>query len=171
MNTSTFTAPELLDLPARDVVAVDGEGRPESAAFTSAISALFAVRAALGAPADVPLEGTYRQDDDPLHLDLQDPDGWRWRLVVPAPAGATAEAVSAAGIDPRVHLVRQPEQRVARLLHRGPYADEKPSLDALYAHISTLGRTPTGPHTEVYLTDPARTPPAQLRTWLQVPVR
>jgi effector-binding domain-containing protein len=119
----------------------------------------------------VPFEGTYGQDGDPLSFDLHNPDGWRWRLAVPAVAGVTAEDVTAAGIEPRVRLVRQSGQRVARLVHRGPYADELPSLDALYAYVADAGLTAAGPHTEVYVTDPSTTPPADLRTWLQVPVR
>jgi hypothetical protein len=171
MNTDTVhTVPELVELPARDVLAVDGTGAPESTAFTSAIGALFTVRAVLGAREDVPLEGTYAQDGDPLRFELHNPDGWRWRLVVPAPAGATADAVAAAGTDARVRLVRQVEQRVVRLVHHGRYEDEQPSLDALYTHASEAGLVPAGPHTEVYLTDPSTTAPADLRTWLQVPV-
>jgi hypothetical protein len=166
-----FTDPRLVTVPARDVLAVDGTGAPESPAFTSAIGALFALRGALDAAADVPLEGTYNQDGDPLRFDLHDPDGWRWQLVVPAPVATTAESVAAAGIDPRVRLAGQPEQQVARLVHHGPYAAEQPSLDALYAYVAGAGRTAAGPHTEVYVTDPSTTPPAELRTWLQVPVR
>jgi hypothetical protein len=171
MNTTTHTAPELVDIPARDVLTVDGTGGPESLPFTSAIGALFALRAALGGTRGTPLEGTYSQDADPTRFDLQDPEGWRWRLALPAPAGVTADAVAAAGIDPRIGLVRQEAQRVARLVHHGPYADEQPSLDALYMYVRDAGLAPAGPHTEVYVTDPSTTPPAKLRTWLQVPVR
>lgn len=69
-----------------------------------------------------------------------------------------------------VRLRHEDGRRVARLLHEGPYADEGPSLAALYEFVSTQGLTPAGPHTEVYLTDPSRTAPADLRTILQVPV-
>jgi hypothetical protein len=170
-NTSIHTTPRFADLPPRDVLAVDGAGRPEDTAFTTAIEALFGTRAALGAAADVPLEGSYHQDGDVLRFDVDSPDGWRWQLVVPAPEGTTAGALSAAGVDPRVRLVHQPGQRVARLDHRGPYADEQPSLEALYAFVRESGLVPAGPHTEVYVTDPTTTPPAELRTVLQVPVR
>jgi hypothetical protein len=171
MHTDT-TAPELVDLPARAVLTVDGTGAPEEPAFTRAIRALFAVRAALGARDDVPLEGSYSQDGDPLRFDLDRPDGWHWRLLVPAPSHATAAAVeTAAGrFGAPVHLRSPRAQRVARLLHRGPYADEGPSLAALYAFVERMGLVPAGPHTEVYLTDPSTTPPARLRTLLQVPV-
>jgi hypothetical protein len=171
MTTDTAT-PELIDLPARHVLTVDGTGAPEAPAFGAAIRALYAVRAALGAREDVPLEGSYSQDGDPLRFDLDKPDGWHWRLLVPAPPHATAAAVEAAGtrFGAPVHLRSPRAQRVARLLHRGPYADEGPSLAALYAFVERLGLVPAGPHTEVYVTDPSRVPPAELRTLLQVPV-
>ncbi|MHA6631721.1 GyrI-like domain-containing protein [Pseudonocardia sichuanensis] len=171
-NDTRTCTPELLDLPARDVLTVDGTGAPEMPAFTAAVRALFAVRAALGSRDDVPLEGSYSQDGDPLRFDLDAPDGWHWRLLVPAPPHATPEAVAtaAARFGAPVHLRRPQGQRVARLLHRGPYADEGPTLAALYAFVERAGLVPAGPHTEVYLTDPSATPPAQLRTHLQVPV-
>lgn len=146
--------PVLTDLPARTVLAVDGRGAPEDPPFAAALRALYAVRAALGAPADVPAEGTYTQGGDPARFDLDAPDGWHWTLAVPAPPDRTAEAVATA----------------AELLHRGPYADEGPSLDALHAFVAARGLRPAGPHTEVYLTDPAVTAPADNRTLLRIPV-
>ncbi|OLT16141.1 hypothetical protein BJF78_14655 [Pseudonocardia sp. CNS-139] len=169
METTTYTQPELVDLPAREVLAVDGAGSPDAPGFLAAIGGLFALYGTLGGAGDPPLEGTFAQEGDPMRLDLDDKDGWVWRLALPAPAAATAAAVAAG--DPRVALVRQEPQRVARLVHHGPYADEEPSLAALYAFVAAGGLAPAGPHTEVYLTDPATTAPADMRTWLQVPVR
>ena len=171
--TASRTTAELVDLPALDVLSVDGRGTPEDADFTRAVRALFAVRAALGGGEDVPLQGSYCQDGDPLRFDLDSPDGWDWQLRVPAPPRATAEAVATAAerFGAPVHLRRRGAERVVRLLHRGPYADEAPSLAALYAAVAERGLVPAGPHTEVYLTDPATTPPADMRTLLQVPVR
>lgn len=171
MTTRTH-APELLDVPARDLLTVDGIGAPETPAFGRAIRALFAVRAALGGHDDVPLEGTYAQDGDPLRFDLDAPDGWHWRLAVPAPAHAsgTAVATAAARFGAPVHLRRTLPQRVARVLHEGPYAGEGPTLAALYGFVADEGRAATAAHTEVYLTDPAAVAPADMRTWLQVPV-
>lgn len=170
--TLTFV-PEIADLPACAVLAVDGRGGPADPPFAAAVRAMFAVRAALGATADVPLEGTYRQDGDPLRFDLRAEDGWHWTLTVPAPPQRSAEAVvTAAGrFGAPVELRGVPAQRVARLLHRGPYADEQPSLDALYAFVAARGLAPAGPHTETYLDDPRSTAPAELRTMLRVPVR
>lgn len=152
--------PELVAIPARDVLAVEGVGAPDSTAFRAAIQALVvAVRGAV----DVPFEGTYAQDGDPMRFDLDEPEGWHWTLSVPAPGHARAVGT--------VRRRRQEARTVAQLLHHGPYEDEAPSLEALYAYVAGQGLTPAGAHTEVYLTDPSRTPPADLRTLLQVPVR
>ncbi|WP_433274188.1 GyrI-like domain-containing protein [Pseudonocardia xinjiangensis] len=173
----TGTTPALVDLPARDVLAVDGRGAPEDPSFAAAVSALFATRLALGADQDVPLEGTYSQGGslssaDGQPFDLASPDGWVWRLLVPAPPRASEASVAAeaASSGAPVQLRRQAGQRVARLLHRGPYAAEGPSLEALSAFVAGQGLVATGPHTEIYLDDPGSTPPADLRTVLQVPV-
>jgi hypothetical protein len=173
MTTHTQTlVPTLTTVPARALLAVDGRGAPEDASFTAAIRALFAVRAALGAVDDVPLEGTYAQDGDALRFDLDAPHGWHWTLAVPAPHGRTAEAVATAGarFGAPVELRAHPAEQAAELVHPGPYADEAPSLAALYAFVARKGLRAAGAHTEVYLTDPGRTPPAENRTVLRVPV-
>ena len=164
--------PTLATLPARALLAVDGRGTPEEPPFAAAIRALFATRAALGSREDVPLEGSYAQDGDPLRFDLDTPRGWHWTLAVAAPPARTAEAVNTAGarFGAAVELRAQPELQVAQVLHRGAFADEQPSLDALYAFVAAQGLRPAGPHTEVYLTDPTTTAAEDNRTVLRVPV-
>jgi hypothetical protein len=173
MDETDLITPTLTVVPARDVLTVDGDGAPEDPPFAAAVRALFAVRTALGGRDDVPLEGSYAQDGDPLRFELGRPAGWHWRLLVPAPDGATSAAVgTAAGrFGAPVHLRRARAHLVAQLLHRGPYTEEAPSIAALDAFVVEQGRVPVGPHTEVYLADPATTPPAELRTLLRMPVR
>jgi hypothetical protein len=147
-DTLTHSAPQLADLPERTVLAIDGEGAPVGPSFEAAVAAL---------ERSVPFEGTWWSGDDRLAFDLERPDSWRWTLAVPV-SGA-------------VRLVRHPAQRLAWLVHNGPYEDEGPALAALYAFVAEQGLTPAGPYTEVYLTDPSRVAPADLRTELRVPVR
>jgi hypothetical protein len=146
-ETLTHTTPELAVLPAYTVLAIDGEGAPAGSGFDAAVAAVHNRS---------PIEGTWWSGDDRLTFDLQDPDGWRWTLAVPVPAAARLE--------------RRPARRVAWLLHHGPYEDEGPALAALYAFVAEQGLTPAGPHSELYLDDPARTAPADLRTEIRVPV-
>ena len=145
--TQTLT-PQLADLPACTLLAVDGRGAPEGPAFESAVGALHN---------DRPIEGTWWSGDDRLAFDLDDPAGWRWTLAVPVPS--------------TVRLVQRPAMRVAWIVHHGPYEEEGPTLAALYAYVAEQGLAPAGPHTEVYLDDPGRTAPADLRTEIRVPVR
>ena len=147
-DTLTHTPPELADIPECAMLAVHGVGAPHGARFAAAVKAL---------GRDAPYEGTWWSGDDRLAFDLDRPDDWHWTLAVPVP-----------GI---VRLVRRPAQRVAWLVHHGPHEEEGPSLAALYAFVAEQGLVPDGPHTEVYVTDPTRTAPADLRTELRVPVR
>ena len=58
--THTTPAPALSTVPARALLAVDGEGAPQDAPFAKAVRALFAVRAALGARDDAAAGGHLR---------------------------------------------------------------------------------------------------------------
>ena len=49
--------------------------------------------------------------------------------------------------------------------------EASPSIATLERFVSAQGREPIGPHTEVYLTDPADTPEDRMRTLLRQPVR
>ena len=150
--------PELVDVPARTVLAIGGEGRPEGAAFQAAV----AVFDGLGGHR--PLEGAYWSGEDQLTFNLASPDGWRWVLAVEVESGPMGP------IEGVRREIREAE-RAARLVHRGPYEEEGPSLAALYAFIASQGLEPAGPHTEVYLTDPRVVAAAALRTELRVAVR
>lgn len=160
----TRTEPGLAGLPARDELVVDGRGDPDDAPFAEAVRDLYAARAALGDPTDVPLEGSYWQAGRRDDVDLDARADWEWQLVVPAPPGA---ALPAAG---RVWLRHAPARQVVQLLHRGAFADEGPALARLHAFAAEHTLSVAGPHVEVYLTDPRTTPDPDLRTVLRVPV-
>lgn len=50
------------------------------------------------------------------------------------------------------------------MLHRGPYAAEAPTIEALHAFIAAQGYVFAGKHHEIYLKDPQRTAPERLET-------
>ena len=55
-------------------------------------------------------------------------------------------------------------------MHIGPYDDEGPVLERLHATMGERGLTWTGPHHEIYLSDPRRSAPEKLQTVLRQPV-
>ena len=180
-----------LELPERRFVMIDGEGPAGEAAFAPRIPGLYAtawtLRFALkrrGVVTKVgPLEGLWWTSDGSTSLDeiLGDDRGtWRWTLLIALPdeaADAELEAALAAGrgkLAPphRENLRVEPfaEGRAAQVIHLGPYADERPTIERLHEAITAAGPRPRGQHHEIYLGDPTRGDPAKVRTLLRQPV-
>jgi hypothetical protein len=164
MTTTTLPStgePELVDVPERLLLAVDGEGDPDGPAFAAALAAVYAVP---GVDPATPLEGLW-SSGAPEELDFADRTAWRWTLLTPAPEGAAPPEGGP------VRLERLAEGRVAQILHVGPYAAEEPTIARLHAWIAERGLVRHGRHHEIYLDDPRTTPPEALRTILRHPVR
>ena len=180
-----------LDLPWRRFVMIDGDGPAGEPAFAPRIPGLYAtawtLRFALkkrGAITKVgPLEGLWWTSDGSTDLDtiLDDDRGtWRWTLLIALPDEALPderEAALAAGrsrlVPPfRDSLRIEPfkEGEVAQVLHLGPYAEERATIEHLHAAIAAAGLRPRGRHHEIYLGDPRRGDPEKLRTLLRQPV-
>lgn len=71
---------------------------------------------------------------------------------------------------PQLRIEEFVEGRAAQLLHLGPYAAERSSIERLHEAIAAAGFTPAGRHHEIYLGDPRRAAPERLRTILRQPV-
>jgi hypothetical protein len=185
-----------LDLPSRRFVMIDGDGPPGPDAFTPRMPGLYAtaykLRFGLKARGVVgrvgPLEGLWWTADGATDLDAifdsvpadAARETWRWTLLIALPDEATAdelEAAFAAGrakVDPtlasNLRVEAFAEGRVAQILHLGPYASERESIERLHAAIAAAGCSLRGRHHELYLGDPRTSAPARLRTLLRQPV-
>ena len=116
--------------------------------------------------------------------DMSDSDrsDWRWRAMIvqlpPLGAPAIHEAVDAARAKGKaeaatldtVTFERWTEGPSAQILHVGPYSTEQRSVVVLHAAIAERGLRPRGRHHEIYLGDPRRAAPDELRTILRQPV-
>jgi effector-binding domain-containing protein len=69
-----------------------------------------------------------------------------------------------------VELRDLPAAEAATLLCKGPYDSLEPSWGRLMGWVQASGRHPGGPVREVYLNDPASSPPEELLTELVVPL-
>ena len=181
-----------LDLPERRFVMIDGDGPAGDAAFTPRMPGLYAtawtLRFALKRRGPVtkvgPLEGLWWTSDGARDLDAifgdADRTTWRWTLMIALPEEAADDEVEtalAAGLakldEPFASALRIEtfaEGRAAQVLHLGPYADERPTIEALHAAIAAAGLRPAGRHHEIYLGDPRRGAPEKVRTLLRQPV-
>ncbi len=186
--------PVLVDVPEVTLVAIDGKGGPESgpeheSAFQEALGAIFTVAYGLhfalkkeGLERSImPLEALWWDDAGGLRLTEEAMSTWNWRAFMILPDEATPElfekvrAEAAAKKDlpglARLKLERWTEGRSAQVMHVGPYAEEKPTVERLHAFIASCGLRPRGRHHEIYLGDPRRADPAKLKTILRQPVK
>jgi hypothetical protein len=183
--------PQLVKVPPLAYLLVDGKGDPNTApAFVEGIGALyglaytlkFALKKAKGLDFRVmPLSGLFRADDPSVFLESKKHE-WKWTLMIPIPSGigaadfkkAQGEAMAKKNASPALALVRRETVReglCAQILHKGPYAAEKPTIEKLHAFIREKGLTFAGPHHEIYISDPNRTAPEKMKTILRQPVR
>jgi hypothetical protein len=183
-----------LDLPTRRCVMIDGEGPPDPAVFATRMPGLYttawSLRFALkrrGTMTRVgPLEGLWWTTDGTTDLDaIFGPDRttgretWRWTLFIALPNEASdadldeALARGRAKLDPALapglRVERFAEGRVAQVLHLGPYATERATIERLHAAIEAAGLRPRGRHHEIYLGIPGKGAPERLKTILRQP--
>jgi hypothetical protein len=140
-----------------------------------------------------PLEGLWWMADGSTDLGaVFDPDDtggrgraadrrtWRWILLIGLPDEATDDEIARAVTAGRAKLAPPfaanlrievlDEGRVAQLLHVGPYAAERPSIERLHAAVEAAGLRLRGRHHEIYLGNPRMSAPERLRTILRHPV-
>ena len=182
----------LLTIPEHRFVMIDGEGPPAGEAFEARMAGLYPVAYGLrfalkrrGVVGKVgPLEGLWWTTDGSQDLDTilaGDRGTWRWTLMISLPDEATDAEIEEHLAAGRARLAPQlaEELRVepfgegaaAQILHVGPYAEERPTIERLHQQIAEAGSRPRGRHHELYLGDPRRSAPERLRTVLRHPVQ
>ena len=185
------SAIRFLEVPGHRFVMIDGEGPPAEGAFATRMPGLYTTAYALrfglkrrGVEERVgPLEGLWWTADGRTDLDdiMDSVRGtWRWTLLIGLPDQATDVEVAGAfeagrakldpTIAPSLRVERFAEGRAAQILHFGPYADERPTIERLHAGIAAAGLRPRSRHHELYLGDPRRSAPEKLRTMIRQPV-
>lgn len=157
--------PSFVDVPRLPFLMVDGVGDPAtSLAYRSAVEALYRtayrVRAAHKATGLVytvpPLQGLWQDVGD----GTGDRSSWRWTMMIMQPSTVDPGLVDGG----EVRLEWFTEGLSAQILHIGRYQEETPTIHRLLDHIGSQGRTVTGRHHEIYLSDNRRTAPDRLRT-------
>ena len=186
--TAKVGKPAFVDVPHRPFLMVDGAGSPAGQQYLDAIQALYpiayGIRAAIKkATGDgytvMPLQGLWWADDMGAFVS-GDKDDWKWRMMICQPDLVSAEL--AAEVIPRVTAAKSlvsgdkarlemfAEGEAAQVMHIGPYADEAPTIGLLHQFIAEEGYALSGLHHEIYLGDPRKADPANLKTIIRQPV-
>jgi hypothetical protein len=187
--------PVLVDVPELAYLMIDGKGAPEEDAeyptteFQQSFQALFPVvyTAKFRLKSDgltmpiMPLEALwFTAEDQSFDMNVP-PEEWGWRALMIVTDDFTpqifeetvAEVRRKKGDLPmlgRLRLQHWREGRSAQVMHFGPYAEERPTIERLHAFIAEQGLRRRGAHHEIYLGDPRRGDPAKLKTVLRQPV-
>ncbi len=181
---------DIVSVPRRRCLAIDGVGPPQDPKFEQSAAALYGVSYALkftrkktghGDFKVGPLEGHWSADPAWRGTGKPPPEAWHWRLRIGVPEEVTKddverikhEVVANKGgklqgsvVVPHVFLESIPTQRLGRVLHLGPYAQEDASFALISAALDRAGLSQAPTHIEVYRNDPRRTRPAALETVL-----
>ena len=171
--------------PAR-YLSISGRSAPGAEAFVSAVGALYNVAFTIKMAhkfagsdyAVTKLEGLWwldRAGEEPTPATI-----WNWQLLLRVPTfikerevRATIDQLLAKGKGEdvrRVQLIELDEGQCVQILHIGPYTEEKESIEKMRAFAAQAGRSFTGKHHEIYLSDPRRVKPEKLKTILRYPV-
>lgn len=192
--------PTLIKVPKFPFLMVDGSGSPGGKAFQEAIqavySAYFTIKftmkfAKIGPEYTLPpLEALWWTKGGARSPKTM--SGWQWCVMLMQPphitkkhltdavrtirekAAAKAGKKGARPASPALATIKLApftEGLCVHMMHIGPYAKEKPTLDRMEAYAKAKGYQMLGKHHELYLGDPRITKPEKLRTVLRHPVK
>jgi hypothetical protein len=180
--------PSLITVPRMSCLMVDGTGDPDSQGFQEAVGSLYSVAYTLKftfkkeRAIDYPvmaLEGLWSAEDFTAFTTGERKD-WQWTVLIAVPDCVTkkdaAHALDAAKKKakfprfPEVRLEKLAEGLCAQVMHVGPYATERATVELLHGFVEEQGYALRGRHHEIYLGDPRRAAPEKMKTILRQPV-
>jgi hypothetical protein len=181
----TPKAPALVCTKPAQYLAISGQGAPGGERFTACIGALYGAAFTIKMKrkfagkqdyAVCKLEGQWFFDGDPATLPKNQ---WKWKLMIRTPDFISQADLKTAvvtllerGKSPEVKEVTLEtidEGNCIQMLHVGPYEKENETVALMRSFAETKGLKLSGPHHEIYLSDPRRVPPERLKTILRVP--
>jgi hypothetical protein len=180
--------PELIDVPVGKFLALDGKGDPNGEEYQQALMALYGSAYTLkfhykGLGKDfkvMALEGLWSIEHGIFDMNNPAPrEDWRWTSMIRVPdfvEQAAFDEVLPGLVEKRgekvkeVRLMMFDEGLSAQILHIGPYSDEAPTINKLHKWVTDQGYRLRGKHHEIYMSDPRRTKPENLKTIIRHPV-
>jgi len=182
------TKPVLIETGPAVYLSISGKGAPGGSAFTDAVGALYGVAFTIKMTrkfagkrdyAVCKLEGLWPKLNDGTAS--VNKDDWEWQLMIRTPKFVTSADLKKAvetllkrgkGADcQRVELLSLDEGLCVQALHVGPYDEESKTVATMQSLAEKHGLRSSGPHHEIYLSDPRRVAASKLKTILRQPVK
>ena len=187
---SASSTPQIITVPSMHYLMIDGTGDPNrSAWYAECVSALFGASYGVkfflkknrGTDHRVsPLEGLW-WTPEMKDFSVERKEEWYWTMVIRQPDSLSVDLWEeirstimkkkpSAALE-QLRFTSFAEGKCAQVMHRGPYADEGPTIAALHRFIAENGHRLRDKHHEIYLSDPRRCAPEKMKTILRQPVQ
>ncbi len=187
--------PMLIDVPTIYFIMVDGAADPNNPEFQHAVEFLYGLSFTIkmskmkGRQPEgyfeyvvPPLEGLWWIDDGNFSFDQR--ENWKWTLMIRQPEFVTLEVYEWACNElkykkPGLSVARSRFEAFAeglcvQAMHIGPYATEPETMEKINAFIKLNSLKDLvgngGKHHEIYLSDPRKSKPDNMKTVLRHPV-
>ncbi len=186
---------EVVDVPPFKFAMIDGAIEPghspgDSPSFQQALEALYGISYTLKFasklrnenPIDytvMALEGLWWVEGG--EFDITRPENWRWTAMMMQPDHITEEMHQEAlaqlrekrpnPVLDKMRFETFHEGLSMQIMHIGPYSEEPATLAKMDAFARENGYTLRGKHHEIYLGDPRRAKPENLKTVLRHPIQ
>ena len=178
----------VVEVPELHYLMVDGVGDPNtSEAYQEALMTVYPVAYTVKFRSKergrdfvvMPIQGLW-WSEDPGSFVEGDRDAWSWTVLVLQPdfvesdfvEECVTEAAAKRDLPARelLRFERYAEGTAVQTMHRGPYSEEGPTIAMLHEFMKAEGYTFGGKHHEIYLSDPRRAAPENLKTIIRQPV-
>ena len=187
--SSASSTPQIITVPSMHYLMIDGTGDPNrSAWYAECVSALFGASYGVkfflkknrGTDHRVsPLEGLW-WTPEMKDFSVERKEEWYWTMVIRQPDSLSVDLWEeirstvmkkkpSAALE-QLRFTSFAEGKCAQVMHRGPYADEGPTIAALHRFIAEHGHGLRDKHHEIYLSDPRRSAPEKMKTILRQPI-
>lgn len=181
--------PEILDVPPGSFIAIAGRGAPGGEGYSAALQALYGLSYTLKFKCKAQgrdftvmgLESLWWWDDSgAVDMESAPPrDNWNWKSMIRQPDFVTPGMVDEIRGEVREKRGPTVDDAVletfhgglsAQIMHVGPYSEEGPTIRRLHEFIDASGYRLRGHHHEIYLSDPRKSKPENLKTIIRQPV-
>jgi hypothetical protein len=188
LHTTEYAAPTkpvLVRTKLAQYLVISGQGAAGGTRFTACIGALYGAAFTIKMTrkfagkqdyAVCKLEGQWFFDVEPAATPKE---AWKWKLMIRTPEFVTEKDLNTAvgtllkrGKSRKIEEVTLEtidEGVCVQMLHVGPYETENATITLMRSFAESNGLNLSGPHHEIYLSDPRRVPPERLKTILREP--